>query len=397
MRFQHAFIPYRGYWSTPFCRWQGSFSRLHPLALAAETARRALAERAIPTDAFDGLVLGTTVPSKHGFYGSSWVAGLIGATGIAGPAISQACATSARVIAACASEVELDPDRCLLGVTADRTSNGPHLVWADPGAPGATPVTENWVWDNFGCDPYAGGSMIQTADRVAAEAGISTEEQHDIALLRHLQYQAALADGAAFHRRYMIAPIDVPLGGRKVATVTTDEGVRPATADSLARLAPVAARGSVTQGGQTHPADGNAGLVVTGPSRARALGRDGVVVQLLAFGEARAEPGYMPRAVVPAARRALADAGLDLGAVAAIQTHNPFAVNDAYFCRETGVQPEALNAFGSSLVWGHPQAPTGMRSVIELIETLALRGGGIGLFTGCTAGDGAAALVLRVA
>jgi acetyl-CoA acetyltransferase len=55
-----------------------------------------------------------------------------------------------------------------------------------------------------------------------------------------------------------------------------------------------------------------------------------------------------------------------------------------------------MNNYGSSLIWGHPQGPTGMRLVIELIEELVLLGGGSGLFTGCAAGDTAAALVVRV-
>ena len=55
-----------------------------------------------------------------------------------------------------------------------------------------------------------------------------------------------------------------------------------------------------------------------------------------------------------------------------------------------------MNNFGSSLVWGHPQGPTGLRSVIELIEELVLRGGGYGLFSGCAAGDSAMAVVLKV-
>ncbi|MDP7544912.1 MAG: hypothetical protein QGG31_03990, partial [Anaerolineales bacterium] len=60
------------------------------------------------------------------------------------------------------------------------------------------------------------------------------------------------------------------------------------------------------------------------------------------------------------------------------------------------VEKEAMNNYGSSLIWGHPQGPTGMRLIMELIEELALLGGGYGLFTGCAAGDTAAAIVLRV-
>jgi acetyl-CoA C-acetyltransferase len=55
-----------------------------------------------------------------------------------------------------------------------------------------------------------------------------------------------------------------------------------------------------------------------------------------------------------------------------------------------------MNPFGCSLVYGHPQAPTGMRGIVELVEALRRQGGGVGVFTGCAAGDTGAALVLRV-
>jgi acetyl-CoA C-acetyltransferase len=79
-----------------------------------------------------------------------------------------------------------------------------------------------------------------------------------------------------------------------------------------------------------------------------------------------------------------------------VTTHNPFAVNDLWLSRETGLPVERMNPYGCSLVYGHPQAPTGLRALTELIEALAERGGGTGLFTGCAAGDTGAALVVRV-
>jgi acetyl-CoA acetyltransferase len=57
---------------------------------------------------------------------------------------------------------------------------------------------------------------------------------------------------------------------------------------------------------------------------------------------------------------------------------------------------EPMNNFGCSLVWDHPQAPTALRSIIEVIKELVLRGGAYGLFTGCAAGDSAMAVVLKV-
>ena len=400
MRIEKAYIPSGGYWSTPFCKWQGSFAGLHPLRFAAEIARRALAERQLKADGFEALRLGMTVPAQGSFYGAPWLAGMIGAEGITGPTISQACATSARVIADAAAEVEAGNGRRpkILCLTADRTSNGPHLVYPDPGGPGGRPTGEDWVWDNFIRDPFAGNSMLETAENVAREGGFSTEAQHEVVLMRHAQYQAALADDFAFQRRYMITPIEVNPSGRKpVATITSDEGVFPTTAESLRKLRPVQPDGTVTYGGQTYPADGNAGMVVTDREGARGMSRNPEVeVQIIAFGQGRARKSFMPEANLPASRQALADAGVSVKDLAAVKTHNPFAVNDLCLSKGLDIPVEGMNNYGCSLIWGHPQAPTGMRLVIELIEELAMIGGGYGLFTGCAAGDSAAALVIRV-
>jgi acetyl-CoA acetyltransferase len=299
-------------------------------------------------------------------------------------------------VAASALEVEAGVRKATLNIACDRTSNGPHVYYPDPTAPGGMGKAENPVWDNFGRDPYAGTAMVVTAENVAREAGITREEQDAIAALRYEQYAASLADDRAFQRRYMV-PVELKRRRKVVKTVDADEGVHATTAEGLAGLRPVQPDGTVTFGTQTHPADGNAGLIVCDKERAAALSRDpNVEVRVLGFGSARVKKAFMPMAVVPAARRALAHAGVALDDCAAINTHNPFAVNDAYFCRETGVSPERLNRYGSPLVYGHPQAPTGLRAIIELIETLAQDGGGVGLFSGCAAGDTAMAVVLRV-
>ncbi|MCP4317885.1 MAG: hypothetical protein GY789_18135 [Hyphomicrobiales bacterium] len=87
---------------------------------------------------------------------------------------------------------------------------------------------------------------------------------------------------------------------------------------------------------------------------------------------------------------------LPMDRIDVVKTHNPFVVNDLYYSQQTGFEAERMNNYGSSLIYGHPQGPTGLRLVVELIEGLALRGGGYGLFTGCAAGDTGAAVVLKV-
>ena len=393
-----AYVPYGTYWSTPFAKWQGSLGHLHSMKLAANVARDTLAAKKFPLDAIDLGILGITIPQPSSFFGLPWVTGMIGISNVTGPTVSQACATSARVLQMAADEVEQGSATCALAVTTDRCSNGATLVYPNPTGPGGTNLTEAWVLDNFNNDPFAMNAMIDTAENVAMRYQITMAEQHAIVLRRYEQYQDALANDRAFQRRYMVeVPITDANFRKPTGTLASDEGTFGTTAESLAKLKPVKPNGTVTFGGQTHPADGNAGMIVTTKERAAELAQDKFIeVQLLGFGQARVEKGHMPMAPVPAARAALKAADFEINDIDAVKTHNPFAVNDIVFARDTGFPVERMNNYGSSLIFGHPQGPTGMRSVIELIEELALRGGGNGLFTGCAAGDTAMAMVLNV-
>jgi acetyl-CoA acetyltransferase len=396
MRFEKSYIPLGLAWSTPFTKWQGPLAQMSSLDVAEDVTRRALSDRGVdPTDLTEW-TLGMTVPQPTAFFGVTLLARKLGAGAAAGPWIARACATSAAVVEHMACQVELGAHRATIGVLTDRTSNGPLMIYASQRTPGAAPVAEHWVNDPMKLDPTTGQSMNDTAENTAADGGFTRSELDDLTLLRYEQYQASLADDRAFQRRYQV-PVSVPGPRSKAPTlVEQDWGVHPTTAEGLATLTPVRPGGVVTYGTQTHPADGAAGIVVTDRDRAAALGRDGGVVQILATGFARAEPAFMPKAPVPAAQRALDDAGLTIGDVDVVTTHNPFAVNDLWFSRETGFPVERMNPFGSSLIYGHPQGPTGARAIAELIEALVLRGGGTGLFTGCAAGDSAGAVVVRV-
>jgi len=392
-------IPYGGYWSTPFARWQGSLSELNSVEFAAYVAKRELTKRDLSPELFDFGVLGMTIPQHHAFYGLPWLMGLVGAPRVPGPTVSQACATGARSLAAAVDEIARGDAEAVLVVTTDRTSNGPHLYYPRPSGPGGTGGHEDWVLDNFSCDPFAKVSMIETGENVARKFEIGTEAQHEVVLRRYEQYQDALAEGAVFLKRFMTLPFEVP-DPRFRKTVTTldgDEGIHPTSPEGLARLRPVVEGGTITFGGQTHPADGNACAIVTTKERAREISRDPAIsIRLLAFGQARADKAFMPEAPIHAARKALDSAGLGIDEVDAIKSHNPFALNDLAFAREMGVDVMKMNNYGCSLIWGHPQGPTGLRSVIELIEELVVRGGGVGLFHGCAAGDTAMAVVVKV-
>jgi acetyl-CoA acetyltransferase len=104
----------------------------------------------------------------------------------------------------------------------------------------------------------------------------------------------------------------------------------------------------------------------------------------------------MAAAVAPSAQMALDSAGIKVSDLKAVKTHNPFAANDIAMARTLGMDVNSMNNYGSSLIYGHPQGPTGARLMIEGIEELAMKGGGYLLFSGCAAGDTAASIVIKV-
>ncbi|MHC4662025.1 MAG: thiolase family protein [Planctomycetota bacterium] len=396
MPYTKAYIPYGGYWSSPFSKWQMSLGALHPLKCAGAVGKETLAAKSIDPKIFDEFILGWTVASHHCFYGGPWTAAMCGLERVTGPIMSQACATGARCAHTASMAIETDAAEAILNVTADRCSNGPHLVYPNPMGPGGLPDTEDWVWDNFGFDPWAKGKggMVATAENVATEHGITREESDECALLRYSQYQDALKDDRAFQKKYMVPVTVNPKKGKKLEE---DEGVFPTSKEGLAKLKPVMPDGVITFGAQTFPADGNCGIIVATKEKAAEMSQDKkITIQVISYGEYREKKNFMAAAVVPAAQQALERAGISAQDCKAIKTHNPFSVNDVFMAKKMDLKLEGFNNYGSPMIFGHPQGPTGTRCIIELIEELAIRGGGYGLFAGCAAGDSAAALVIKM-
>ncbi len=398
MLFTKVYLPYKGYYSSPFCRWQGKMANDNSCVLGATTANRWFSSRDLDPTVIDYLYYGTTVAQHHMFYSHTWAASMLvdGKKDLPALLVHQACTTSATCIHLAAVNIEVGTYETGFALMSDRTSNGPHTIWPNPLGPGGEVISENWNMDNFNYDPWGGKKMIQTAENVAAEAGITREECDAVALRRYEQYQDALADDRAFQKRYMF-PVEVTVSRKETMMVEEDEGVTPSTAEGLARLKPLEPNGVLTFGAQTHPADGNCGFIVTNRERARELSADPhMEIQIISYGFSRAKRAYMAQAPVPAAEMALKNAGLKITDMKAVKTHNPFAVNDINMAKQMNFDVMWMNNYGSSMIYGHPQGPTAGRLIVELLEELAMLGGGYGLWAGCAAGDSGAALVVKV-
>jgi acetyl-CoA acetyltransferase family protein len=393
-----AYIPYRGYYSTPFCRWQGAMANENSIKLGATTAHRWLKKNNFDPLILDYMYFGITVAQHRLFYSHTWASAMLvdGQKDLPALMINQACTTSTTCIHLGAVNIEVGTYDTAFALMADRCSNGPHTIWPNPLGPGGEVESETWMMDNFNRDPWAGQKMIQTAENVARELGTTREECDAVTLRRYEQYQEALANDRAFQKRYMFPP-EVKVARKKTVLVEEDEGVTPTSAEGLAGLRPVEPEGVHTFGAQTFPADGNCGIIVTTRDKARELSADPKTeIQIVSYGFTRAKKGYMAMAPVPAAEMALQKSGITVKDLKAVKTHQPFAVNDINMAAKMGMDVNWMNNYGNSLIYGHPQGPTAGRIIIELLEEVVMLGGGYCLWAGCAAGDTAAAMVFKV-
>jgi acetyl-CoA acetyltransferase family protein len=397
--FKNVYIPYNGYYSSPFCRWQGSLQYENAIELGGKTARNwFLQKKKMDPTMIDYVYFGMTIAQHHLFYGHTWSTAILLDDQKYVPAvfIHQACSTSTTILQLAALAIDHGSLNVAFGLMTDRCSNGAHTVWAQPLGPGGELESENWMMDNFNGDPRTQTKMLRTAENVAREVGITKEECDAVVLRRYEQYMMALENDRAFQKRYMF-PVEVKVSKKETKMVDRDEGVTPTTAQGLAKLKPVEQGGVHSFGAQTFPADGNCGFIVTTRDRAKEMSADPKIeVKILSYGFARVKPGYMAAAPVPAAEMALANAGLKITEMKAIKSHNPFATNDINFAKKMGIDVMKMNNYGCSLIYGHPQAPTAGRIIIEMLEEMVLLGGGYCLFTGCAAGDTAAAMIFKV-
>jgi len=391
-----AYIPYKGYYSTPFCKWQGSLQLDNAIELGAKTSKRWFESRGLDQKELDYLYLGITIGQHRVFFGATWAAFLMGAPDIPGMTIMQACSTATTTVFNAGAAVEMGNVNTAYCLLVDRCSNGPHTIWPNPLGPGGEVISENWNMDNMRADPSTNIGTLMTAENVAREQGFTREQADELVLIRYRQYDDALANDRAFQKRYMF-PVEATVSRKETRLVEEDEGVPTTSKEALARLRPVVEDDIPNFGGQTHPADENAGIIVTTRERAAEMSADpNIEIQIVSYGYARAKKAFMPMAPAPAARMALERAGLTVKDMAAIKNHNPFIVNDLYLAKELGIDGASFNNYGSSMVFGHPQAPTMARMLIEAIEEAVIKGGGYAMATGCAAGDTAAALIVKV-
>ncbi len=229
-------------------------------------------------------------------------------------------------------------------------------------------------------------SMGETGENVAERWGVSRADQDAFAL--ESQRRWAAADAAGRFAEELVA----------VGDCVRDEHPRPqSTPEALAKLRTVFREGgTVTAGNSSGVNDGAAALVIASAATAQRLG-----VQPLARFVGSAAAGVDPRVMgigpVPAVRKLLARAGVEVGEIDLVELNEAFASQSLAVIRELGLDPERVNVNGGAIAIGHPLGMSGARLVVSLAHELRRREARLGLATLCVGvGQGQAALFERV-
>src|SRR6516164_3901505 len=367
-----------------------------PTELGAAVVREAVKRAGITPGDVGHVVFGNVIHTDvHDMY-LARVAAVNGGLPVEVPAltVNRLCGSGLQAIVSAAQVIKLGDATAAVAGGAEVMSRGQYWV---PGLRWGQRMNDGTVIDAMVgalTDPFDGCHMGVTAENVAADYGVSRDDQDELAITSHRRAAAAI-DAGYFTEQ--ILPIEVP--ARKGTTnFAIDEQVRPGvTADDMAKLRPAfATDGTVTPGNASGINDAAAGVVLANGAFAE---REGLAPlgRLVAYGHAGVEPRIMGMGPVPAVRKVLERAGLKLDEIDIFEVNEAFAAQALAVIRELGLPPERTNPNGSGVSLGHPVGATGAILAVKALYELRRTSGRYALTTMCIGGgQGIAAIFERV-
>ncbi len=241
--------------------------------------------------------------------------------------------------------------------------------------------------------------MIETAENLARDYGISREAADAYAVRSHQRAAAAWEAGRFADE---IVPVKVPQRKGDPVLFTRDEGFRAdATTDSMGKLRVLMPNGTVTAGNASQQNDASAACLIVAEDRLAELGLTPMAT-LVGWAAAGCEPSHMGIGPVPAVKKLLARLNLTLDQMDLVELNEAFAcqvlsVLKGWEWNDQGAIDHKLNVNGSGISLGHPIGATGVRILATLLHELERRKGRYGLETMCIGGgQGIAAVFERV-
>jgi acetyl-CoA acyltransferase len=390
---------------TPIGRYGGALATVRTDDLAALPLSALLRRNAsLDPKAIDEVILGCANQAGEDNRNVARMAALLAGlpTEVPGITVNRLCASGLEAVALAARAIKTGEGDVLLAGGVESMSRAPFVM---PKADAAFSrqaeifdTTIGWRFINPALRArYGVDSMPETGENVAAEFAISREDQDKLALRSQQRTAAAYARG--FFESELI-PVEVPQRKGKPIPVTTDEHPRAdTTLEQLAKLpTPFRPNGSVTAGNASGVNDGSCALLL---ATEKAAARYGLTAKarIVAAASAGVEPRVMGIGPIPAVRKVLARAGLELRQIDAIELNEAFASQALAVLRSLGIADDAahVNPNGGAIALGHPLGMSGARLVTTATYHLQAIRGRYALCTMCVGvGQGAALIIERI-
>ncbi len=389
---------------TPIGRYAGALSSVRTDDLAALPIT-ALLKRNVSLDpaALDEVLLGCANQAGEDNRNVARMASLLAGLPVEVPAITvnRLCASGLDAVAIASRALKAGEAQVLIAGGVESMSRAPFVMPKAP-APFSRQAeifdtTIGWRFINplikaqYGVD-----SMPETGENVAAQLGISREDQDKLALRSQQRTAAAYARG--FFEREVI-PVQVPQKKGAPVVVSRDEHPRETTLEQLAKLpTPFRANGTVTAGNASGVNDGSCALLIATEAAARRFGLT-PRARIVAAASAGVEPRVMGLGPTPAVRKVLERAQRTIGEMDVVELNEAFASQALAVLRALGLPDDAphVNPNGGAIALGHPLGMSGARLATTATWQLGETKGRYALCTMCVGvGQGAALILERV-
>jgi acetyl-CoA C-acetyltransferase len=294
------------------------------------------------------------------------------------------CGSGMQAIMSGVQSIRDDNADCVIAGGVESMSTAPYLLpTARWGFRLQHHMAVDMIWKSMQEHPIGGG-MGLTAENLAEKYHIPREEQDAFALRSQQNAARAIREGRF---KDEISPVPIPQRKGEPKMFDTDEHPKPdMTMEKLAALPPAFKKdGTVTAGNACGINDAAAAVILMTTEKARELGLS-PRARIVSYAVAGVDPAYMGIGPVPATRKALKRAGLNLDDIGLIEINEAFAAQYLACERDMGWNRDIVNVNGSGISLGHPVGCTGARLVVTLLYEMEKRGLHRGLATLCAGG-----------
>ena len=373
---------------TPIGRYGGALARVRPDDLAAVSIKAIIARTGVDPKRIDDVVLGCANQAGEDNRNVARMAALLAElpVDIAGQTVNRLCGSGLQAVNAAAQAIAAGEGDVYIAGGVESMSRAPYVMLKPEegyarGAPNVADTVLGWRFINPRFPDEWTIGLGETAENIAEKYGISRTEQDEFAL--RSQRNAACAQK---ENRFAAEIVAVEIEGKKgaVTRVEIDEHPRlDTTMEQLQKLQPAFRKGgTVTAGNASGLNDGSAALLIVSEAQLKEMNAT-PLARVVATGVAGVHPHFMGLGPVPATRKVLERAGLQMNDINLIEINEAFAAQCLGCMRDLKMNPEIVNVNGGAIALGHPLGCSGARISTTLIHELRRRGGGYGLSTMC--------------